>query len=54
MSLTSDSRPGPLTVVVRPIALGWAVQLSNGQELVRFHGPGALGRAWRYVARIAQ
>jgi hypothetical protein len=41
-----------LSVAVRPIAYGWAVQLSNGQELARFHGPGAQRRAMRYVARI--
>ncbi|MGP0048092.1 MAG: hypothetical protein ACLPZR_04475 [Solirubrobacteraceae bacterium] len=41
-----------LSLVVRPIAYGWAVQLSNGQELVRFHGPGARRRALRYVTRI--
>jgi hypothetical protein len=43
-----------LSVIVRPIAFGWAVQLSNGQELVRFRGPGALARARRYVARITR
>jgi hypothetical protein len=43
-----------LAVMVMPIAHGWAVRLSNGQELVRFHGLGAQRRALRYVARITQ
>jgi hypothetical protein len=43
-----------LSVIVKPIALGWAVQLSNGQELVRFRGPGALRRARAYVTRITR
>jgi hypothetical protein len=43
-----------LAVIVRPIALGWAVQLSNGEELVRFRGPGALRRARAYVTRITR
>jgi hypothetical protein len=43
-----------LSVLVRPIAYGWAVQLSNGEDLVRFYGPGAQRRALRYVARLAR
>jgi hypothetical protein len=41
-----------LSITIRPIAHGWAVQLSNGQELVRFYGPGAERRALRYIARL--
>ncbi len=43
-----------VALIVRPITLGWAVQLSDGRELVRFRGPGALRRAQRYVTRITR
>jgi hypothetical protein len=43
-----------LSIMVRPVAYGWAVQLSNGQELVRFYGLGAQRRALRYAAHITR
>jgi len=39
-----------LTVMITPIRHGWAVRLSDGRELARFHGPGARRRATRYLA----
>ncbi len=39
-----------LTLMLRPIPGGWAVYLSNGRELARYHGLGARWRALRYVA----
>ena len=36
-------------LVLQPIRLGWAVTLTNGQELARFIGPGARLRAWHYI-----
>jgi hypothetical protein len=39
-----------LRVVLKRINWGWAVQLTNGRELVRFTGPYAKRRALRYVA----
>ena len=39
-----------LTVMLRPIPGGWAVSLSNGRELARFHGLAARWRALRYIA----
>ena len=38
-----------LAIILKPLAWGWAVRLTNGRELARFHGPGAHGRALRYV-----
>lgn len=40
-----------LALLVRPIANGWAVVLTNGQELVRYRGIGAKRRAIRYLVR---
>ncbi len=42
-----------LFLIVRPIAHGWAVLLSDGRELARFRGPGARWRALRYVGLVA-
>jgi hypothetical protein len=32
-----------LTLMLKPIQLGWAVTLTDGRELVPFRGPGAKG-----------
>jgi hypothetical protein len=39
-----------LAVVLKPIAFGWSVTLSNGCELMRFMGFGAKRRALSYIA----
>jgi hypothetical protein len=39
-----------LSVMLRPVQGGWAVCLSNGRELARYHGLAARWRALRYVA----
>lgn len=39
-----------LTVILKPIARGWAVTLTDGRELVRFTGLCAKRRALRYLA----
>ena len=38
-----------LTVMLRPVPGGWAVYLSNGRELARFHGLAARWRAMRFL-----
>lgn len=43
-----------LSMMIRPIPRGWMVQLSDGRELARFHGPGAEWRAIRYLRRAAE
>lgn len=40
---------GPLAIILKPLAWGWAVCLSDGRELVRFRGPRARERALRYL-----
>jgi hypothetical protein len=40
---------GPLAILLRPVAWGWAVCLTNGRELARFRGPGAHRRALRWL-----
>jgi hypothetical protein len=37
-------------VVLKRIEWGWAVQLTDGRELIRFTGLGARWRALRYLA----
>jgi hypothetical protein len=37
------------SIILKPILGGWAVCLSDGRELARFHGPGARWRALRYL-----
>jgi len=39
----------PLRIMLKPIFCGWAVCLTDGRELARFHGPGARSRALRYL-----
>jgi hypothetical protein len=39
-----------LALMLKPIAHGWAVTLTNGRELARFKGLGAKFRALRYLA----
>ena len=39
-----------LRLILKPIRHGWAVALTDGRELVRFHGLGARRRALRYLA----
>jgi hypothetical protein len=41
-----------LALMIRPTQHGWAVQLTDGRELARFHGPAAKWRALRYIARF--
>jgi hypothetical protein len=36
-------------IILKPILGGWAVSLTDGRELARFHGPWARLRALRYV-----
>jgi uncharacterized protein YaaW (UPF0174 family) len=38
-----------LAIMLKPILWGWAVCLTDGRELARFHGPGARWRALQYV-----
>lgn len=38
-----------LALILKPIAHGWAVTLTDGRELARFRGLGAKRRALRYV-----
>lgn len=38
-----------LAIILKPILWGWAVCLTDGRELARFHGPGARWRALQYV-----
>jgi hypothetical protein len=38
-----------LAIMLKPILGGWAVCLTDGRELARFRGPGAHGRALRFV-----
>ena len=38
-----------LSIILKPIARGWAVCLTDGRELARFRGPGARTRAARYL-----
>ena len=40
-----------LALMIRPTATGWAVCLSNGQELVRYRGPFSRRLAMRYLRR---
>jgi hypothetical protein len=40
-------------VLLRPVTLGWAVTLTTGTELARYHGPGAHQRALRYVRSMS-
>ncbi len=42
----------PLSVMLQPIARGWAVILTDGRELARFSGPGARWRARRFLAQL--
>jgi hypothetical protein len=39
----------PLAITLKPLLGGWAVCLTDGRELARFRGPGARGRAIRFV-----
>ena len=43
-----------LLMKIRPIPHGWIVQLTDGRELARFHGPGARRRALLYLRRVAE
>jgi hypothetical protein len=38
-----------VAIILKPIRAGWAVCLSDGRELARFRGPGAYGRALRFL-----
>jgi hypothetical protein len=39
----------PLRIMLKPITWGWAVSLTDGRDLARFRGPGAYGRAVRFL-----
>jgi hypothetical protein len=43
-----------LSMMLRPIRFGWAVQLTDGRELARFLGPGSRWRALRYATRAGR
>jgi hypothetical protein len=38
-----------LAITLKPLWGGWAVCLTDGRELARFRGPGARGRAMRWL-----
>ena len=38
-----------VSILLKPIAFGWAVCLTDGRELARFHGPRARLRALHYL-----
>jgi hypothetical protein len=40
-----------LALMIRPTGDGWAVYLTNGQELARFRGIGSKWRAAQYLRR---
>jgi hypothetical protein len=40
-----------LAIMLKPILGGWAVCLTDGRELARFRGPGARGRALRFLGQ---
>lgn len=40
-----------LALMIRPTQTGWAVCLSNGQELVHYRGPFSKRLAIRYLER---
>jgi hypothetical protein len=39
-----------VAVILKPIAYGWVIALTDGREVARFIGPGAKSRAIRYIA----
>jgi len=43
-----------LALMIRPINNGWAVYLTNGQELVRYRGFFSKQLATRYLQRYAR
>lgn len=48
-SIIEDAMKSTLAIILKPILWGWAVCLTDGRELARFHGPGARWRALQYV-----
>jgi hypothetical protein len=40
-------------LMLKPIRRGWAVSLTNGEEIARFVGPGARWRAEHYIVRVS-
>jgi hypothetical protein len=42
-----------LAIMLKPIRWGWAVCLTDGRELARFHGLAARSRALHYVRACA-
>jgi hypothetical protein len=40
-------------LMLNPVPHGWAVSLTNGDELARFVGPAARWRALRYLTQTA-
>jgi hypothetical protein len=47
--VSENQMPHALAIMLKPILGGWAVCLTDGRELARFRGPGAHGRALRFV-----
>jgi hypothetical protein len=43
-----------LALLMRPTETGWAVYLSDGQELIRYRGPCAKQLASRYLQRYTR
>lgn len=43
-----------VALMIRPTNGGWAVYLTNGQELARYRGPGSNMLATRYLQRYAR
>jgi hypothetical protein len=41
-----------LAIILRPIPGGWAVCLTDGQQLAQFLGPKARSRALGYLDRV--
>jgi hypothetical protein len=48
-SIIGGAMKRTLAIMLKPILWGWAVCLTDGHELARFHGPGARCRALQYV-----
>jgi hypothetical protein len=42
-----------LALMLKPIRRGWAVALTNGEEIARFVGPGAKRRAEHHLVRVS-
>jgi hypothetical protein len=43
-----------LALIIRPTRHGWAIYLTDGQQVARFNGPAAKRRALRYLANATK